>query len=149
MPKKLILSLSFLVFSSTHVLANSDKKIDNRLDMLIGNDTHKKYHDFFIKLQKSVLENDKENVSSMVDYPITVTVNHKEIDINNKKELLVNYDKIFNKNLIKTIANQKYSDLFIKDTGVMVGQYGNIWFSGICTVSDCSKFDIKIMQINS
>lgn len=149
MLNKLILTLLFLVFTSTQVLANSDKNTDNRLDLLMGKNTHKQYHDFFEKLQKSALVNDKKTISSMVEYPITVTVDHKEIEIDNKNDFILKYNAIFNKNLVEKIINQKYSDLFIKDTGIMIGQSGEILFSGICTVSDCSKFHIKIMQINN
>ena len=149
MLKKFLLPLLVIIFSSTYALADSDKTVDDTLDTLMGKNVHGKYHDFFTKFKKSVLMSDKESISSMIAYPITVSVENKEIDIKNKKDFLKNYNKIFNKELVKTIASQKYSDLFVKDTGVMIGQYKDVWFSGICTVSDCSEFDIKIMQINN
>ncbi|SEQ86385.1 hypothetical protein SAMN05216522_107192 [Rosenbergiella nectarea] len=150
MLKKSILILLFLVFiSQQEVLANSDKNTDNRLDLLMGKNTHKQYHDFFEKLKKSALKNDKKTIASMVEYPITVTVGHKEIEIKNREEFIFKYNTIFTKNLVGKLINQKYSDLFIKDTGIMIGQSGEILFGGICTVSDCSKFQIKIMQINN
>lgn len=141
--------LLFLVFTSTQVLANSDKNTDHRLDLLMGKNTHKQYQNFFEKLKKSALINDKNTISSMVEYPITVTVGHKEIEIENRNEFIVEYNTIFTKDLVGKIINQKYSDLFIKDTGIMIGKSGAILFGGICTVSDCSKFKIKIMQINN
>ncbi|MBT0717782.1 hypothetical protein HGT71_05785 [Rosenbergiella epipactidis] len=147
--KESILMLLFLVFTSTQVLANSDKNTDHRLDLLMGKNTHKQYQNFFEKLKKSALINDKNTISSMVEYPITVTVGHKEIEIENRNEFIVEYNTIFTKDLVGKIINQKYSDLFIKDTGIMIGKSGEILFGGICTVSDCSKFKIKIMQINN
>ncbi|MCX8955963.1 hypothetical protein [Erwinia psidii] len=137
----LTLSLSLTVF------AGSDNETDARLDTLMGLNSHEQYHNVFNKLQKAVKE--KEAVAAMVDYPLTVTVSHKAIDIADNRALIKVYDKIFTNRLVKIILDQRYADLFAKETGVMVGPHGELWFSGLCTVNDCSKFDIKIMQINN
>ncbi|QKJ89277.1 hypothetical protein PMPD1_4379 (plasmid) [Paramixta manurensis] len=149
MLKNLPLVFLLTLFATGPVFATNHQETDARLDALMGANSHQRYHDFLNKLQKSVEERDKETVASMVDYPLTVTVGRKEIDITDSRIFIKNYDKIFTESLVKIILNQKYSDLFFKDTGIMVGPHGELWFSGICTVNDCSKFDIKIMQINN
>lgn len=149
MLRKLPLVLLLSLCSATTAFAGSNQEMDSRLDTLMGANTHQQYHDFLTKLQKSVEKKDKETVASMVDYPLTVTVAHKEIDIADSRDFVKHYDKIFNNRLVKIILGQKYEDLFAKDTGIMVGPHGELWYSGICTVNDCSKFDIKIMQINN
>lgn len=145
--KKLSIAFLLTLCTSTTAFAGSVQETDARLDTLMGTNTHQRYHDFFNQLQKAVKEKDKNTLASMVDYPLTATVNHKEIYIATSREFVKAYDKIFTDRLVKIILDQKYADLFAKDTGVMVGQHGELWFSGICTVNDCSKFDIKIMQI--
>ena len=149
MLKKLSVAVLFTLCASTTVYAGSDRETDARLDTLMGSASHERFHDFLNQLQKAIANKDKKAVAAMVDYPLTITVNHKEIDIADDHAFIKAYDKIFTDRLVKIILDQKYADLFAKDTGVMIGPHGELWFSGICTVKDCSKFDIKIMQINN
>lgn len=149
MIKKLSITLLLTLCTSATVFAGSDKETDARLDTLMGADSHGQYHQFFNKLQKAVKEKDKKTVAEMVDYPITVTVSHKETDIADSRAFVQAYDSVFTDRLVNIILHQTYADLFVNSTGVMVGEQGEVWFSGLCSVKDCSKFDIKIMQINN
>ena len=139
--------LSFFLVGST--FAGSNQVTDARIDTLMGSDTHKQYHHFLIQLQQAVAAKDKIKVAAMVDYPVTVTVNHQSLDIADSTTFINEYDKIFTERLNKIILSQKYSDLIAKDTGIMIGEHGELWFSGLCTVKDCSQFSIKIMQITN
>ncbi|WP_156484998.1 hypothetical protein [Erwinia sp. ErVv1] len=115
----------------------------------MGADSHGQYHQFLNQLQKAVKEKDKKSVAAMVDYPITVTVSHKATDIADSHAFVKAYDSVFTDRLVNIILHQTYAGLFVNSTGVMVGPQGELWFSGLCTVKDCSRFDIKIMQINN
>ncbi|KAB8310133.1 hypothetical protein EH228_11545 [Erwinia endophytica] len=149
MIKKLSVALLLTLCASAAVFAGSDKETDARLDTLMGADSHGQYHRFLNKLQKAVKGKDKKTVAAMVDYPITVTVSHKETDIADSRAFVQAYDSVFTDRLVNIILHQTYADLFVNSTGVMVGPQGELWFSGLCSVKDCSKFDIKIMQINN
>ncbi|MFT4270841.1 MAG: hypothetical protein QM578_07515 [Pantoea sp.] len=139
--------LSLLVASGAY--AATDKDMDVRIDQLMGESTHQQYHDFFVSLQKAVAGKDKEKIASLVDYPITVHIDKRKTDVKNPKQFIKLYDRIFDKKLSEAILNQKYADLFAKDTGIMVGDSGELWFSGVCTKNDCSKFIIRIIAINN
>lgn len=149
MIKKLPFALLLTLCASAAVFADSDKETDARLDTLMGADSHGQYHQFLNELQKAVKEKDKKTVAAMVDYPITVTVSHKETDIADSRAFIQAYDSVFTERLVNIILHQTYAALFVNSKGVMVGPQGELWFSGLCSTKDCSKFDIKIMQINN
>ncbi|WP_158781672.1 hypothetical protein [Pantoea sp. BAV 3049] len=130
-------------------VADSVSEKDSRIDTLMGAGTHNQYHQFLTELQHAVASGNKKAVAAMIDYPITVSVNSKKIDIKNKSTFIKKYDVVFNKHLTQIILNQKYEELFAKDTGIMVGEHGELWFSGICTTNDCKKFNIRIIAINN
>ncbi|MEG3130276.1 hypothetical protein SC171_18875 [Pantoea cypripedii] len=129
--------------------AATDTEMDVRIDQLMGEGTHQQYHDFFDKLQKAVADKDSKTIASLVDYPITVYVNKRKTNIKNAQDFIRVYDKVFDKKFSDIILEKKYSDLFVRDTGVMVGDAGELWYSGICTKKDCSKFVIRIIAINN
>lgn len=139
--------LSLVIAGSAY--AATDHDMDVRIDQLMGEGTHQQYHAFFDTLQNAVAKKDKAKIASLIDYPITVYVDKRKTDIKKPSEFIRVYDKVFDKKLSVLILNKKYSDLFVKDTGVMVGDTGELWYSGICTEKDCSKFIIRIIAINN
>lgn len=117
--------------------------------------------DFYLKFQKAVAENDKTTVSTMVIYPLRVnfptdSAEKKYTFIKSRKELLKNYDKIFDSNLKEFIAKidvekttKHYEDIWAKSDGIAVGR-GVIWIGVYCIQRYCedNKHYIKIRTIH-
>ena len=86
----------------------------------------------FHKIRTAVLMHDVTALSTLVHYPIKVSIGRKEIQILNEAEFIRNYDAIINLRVICAVLMQKEDDLAINSYGVMIGR-GEIWFSGIIT----------------
>lgn len=149
MHKKLIGTMLLSLVLTGTALAGSDTATDIRIDSLMGQETHQQYHQFLTDLQQAVAKGDKHAVAAMVHYPITVTVNHKKQKIKTPAAFVGVYDRVFTRSFREKIVNQQYADLFARDIGIMVGEQGELWFSGICHTEDCSQFTIKVTAINN
>lgn len=145
-PLSLILSSALLLASASY--ADSTTNIDQRLDQLMGADSHNQYHQFFLTFQRAVSHQDKQQVASMLSYPITTQVAGRDRILLNKKDFLAVYDKIFTHSLQDVVRHQRYEKLFANSDGVMIGEQGEIWFSGVCQQTSCSSPAIKIIRIN-
>ena len=145
-PLSLILSGALLFASASY--ADSTTEMDHRLDQLMGVNSHSQYHQFFLAFQRSVINQDKQQVASMMSFPITAQVAGRDRILLNKKEFLAVYDKIFTNSLRDVVRQQRYEKLFANSDGVMIGEQGEIWFSGICQHTSCSNPVIKIIRIN-
>jgi len=144
----LLTSLFMLPLSfSPYALSNTVQEVNDRLDMLYG--SHRDYHDFFEQLKQNVAKENKEQVAKLVDYPLKVNIKGKKTVIKNNVDFVRNYSEIITSHIAKAITTQKYADLFSRDTGIMIGQQGEVWFSGICDDSACKKPIIKIIAINN
>lgn len=82
---------------------------------------------FVQKFRKAVIAKDKVGVASMVRYPIDVNIGTKKVAIKNKAALIENYDQIFHSTLYEQIKSSVPHNLFVKATGVMLGN-GEVWF---------------------
>lgn len=142
-----IMLLSLMLMGTA--LAGSDTATDARIDSLMGQGTHQRYHQFLTELQQAVAKGDKRAVAAMVSYPITVTIKHKKQKIKTSDSFIRVYDRVFTRAFREKIVNQQYADLFARDSGIMVGEQGELWYSGICQTQDCSRFTIKVTAINN
>jgi hypothetical protein len=77
--------------------------------------------------RNAVIVGDKKLVSTMVNYPVTVTLDGKHHDMANAAELLKNYDLIFSAKFIKSIKDSVPHNMFVRYDGVMLGN-GDVWF---------------------
>lgn len=145
-PLSLILSGALLFTSACY--AQTSQEVDQRLDYLMGEHAHTQYHQFFSTFQRAVVSHDKQQVASMLSYPITAQVAGKDRILLNKKAFLAVYDKIFTNSLQDVVRRQRYSELFANSQGVMIGEQGEIWFSGICQQESCRTSTVKILRIN-
>ena len=142
-----------LVLISTLLLtdisyATPPSSVDQRIDFLMGANSHTRYHQFFDSFQRAVTNHDARQVATMLDYPLTAQVAGRDKILLNSQQFLAVYDKIFTPSLREVVRKQRYSDLFANSDGVMIGEHGEIWFSGICHQTSCTRYTIKIIRIN-
>jgi hypothetical protein len=77
--------------------------------------------------RSAVIAGEKKSVSTMINYPITITVDGKHRDLANAAELLKNYDRVFSAKFVKAIKDAVPHNMFVRYDGVMLGQ-GEVWF---------------------
>ena len=66
----------------------------------------------------------------MIHYPIKINLEGKKITFKSAQELLKRYDDIFDPMLVNVIQAQKYENVFANTQGIMIGESGELWFSG-------------------
>jgi hypothetical protein len=86
----------------------------------------------------AVRRGDKEEVASLVSYPITVTLPTGKRSMRGPKDLVANYDAIFSAKYRKAISDALPHNMFVRSEGVMLGN-GEIWFEA----------DGKVMALNN
>ncbi|WP_380179496.1 hypothetical protein [Kalamiella sp. sgz302252] len=146
MKTRLVMLLLTLLLGVGTAYSATQQEVDQRLDFLFG--SHQQYHDFLTDLQKAVAAKDKAKVAAMASYPLKVGLKGKEKTFRNPAALKKGYDSVFTPELSKIILEQKYEDLFARDRGVMVGDSGQLWFSGVCADKACKKSRVLIIRIN-
>lgn len=148
-----MLSKQLLVLStlwlSTMAYATNDHTVDRRIDQLMGAHTHQQYRTFFNQFKAAVIKHDKAKVAKLINYPMTAPVQGKDRVITNPEQFIALYDQIFTVSRQKLVAQQQYKNLFANSNGIMIGQQGEIWFSGICEDTRCQRFTVKVIRINS
>ena len=88
----------------------------------------------FVKSLQMALELDNRNwVSENVSYPLKVTTQSGEKIINNKEELLSDFEAVFNCEIKKAVKQQDLNNIFSNWQGLMLGSDGQVW---ITTVED-------------
>lgn len=144
---RIILTLFLTLGGVVDATAQTDQQVDARMDYLFG--AHAPYHEFFDRFRKAVAVADKSAVADMVAYPIVVVGrNGKDMTLRSRKDLIAHYDAVFTPKRVAIVERQTYATLFARDEGVMIGQSGEIWFSGICHDSACKDVAIKVTAIN-
>lgn len=100
--------------------------------------------EFANEVKNDVTSGNWEDFAEKVAYPITVD----NTTYNNKEEFLKeNWDKTLSKKFIEAIAAETCEDLFADETGVMLGEDGQIWVGPIA--DENGKFpEMKIIKIN-
>jgi hypothetical protein len=107
--------------------------------------TEKDARDFYEKMKFSILNNQREELSQMIHFPIGVTINGKRIKMENKNAFLVNYDQIINKHMVGVIKKTDFVDLKPNWRGLFVGN-GEIIFGGIGSLK---HYIVLITAINN
>lgn len=83
----------------------------------------------FIMLVKDMVRNDeKEYISELISYPVTVTIKKKKIKISGKNEFIKNYHYIFNKKVKDSLLLQPLADIQGNSSGIMIGT-GELWIN--------------------
>ncbi|MFG0213433.1 hypothetical protein ACFU8X_10025 [Brevibacillus porteri] len=81
---------------------------------------------FFGKLQEAVKKNDKTEVAKHIRYPLRVNKDGKSQFIRDEQQFLEAYDRIMTEKVKEAFLQQKVTDTFVNDQGVMVGN-GELW----------------------
>ena len=76
---------------------------------------------FFEKFREMVREDKKEEISKLIYYDLTKSIENEEY-------FLENYDQIFNERVKTAVMNQDVDQMFRKSSGVMVGR-GEVWIN--------------------
>lgn len=99
-------------------------------------------------VKTSILKGDKEWIANHISYPIKTTIfKDKVININNKKELIDNFDQIFHQEFKDKIKSFCVCNMFNNYQGIMLGN-GEIWVCNRLS-STVDKFDFNITAINN
>lgn len=102
---------------------------------------------FFLILKTSMMAGDDTRIAESVQYPIHVKLRGQEIVLNNQKDFLDQYEKIFDQEFVKAVADIDESSLILMPNGVQVGN-GELWFNYFCKDLACSSSQFLITQIN-
>lgn len=144
---RVLLALFLVLGGIVSATAQTEQEVDARMDYLFG--AHAPYHEFFDRFQKAVAVADKSAVAGMIAYPVTVRgPDGKNLILRSTKDFIRHYDSVFTPKRVAIVEHQTYATLFARDEGVMIGQSGEIWFSGICHDSACKDVAIKITAFN-
>jgi len=83
--------------------------------------------EFMQKVKNAIAENDKEWLANHISYPLNTTLNGQEkIIVENRQQLIDNFEQIFFPSYKEQIEKHSVSDLFSNWQGTMLGN-GEIW----------------------
>ncbi|MFT4021160.1 MAG: hypothetical protein QM666_06565 [Acinetobacter sp.] len=122
------------------------QEVSDRLDFLYG--SHIPYQKFLKDFQIYIHNDERQKVAAMIHYPIKINVYNQRITFTTAQQLLLKYDDIFDPMLKQSIRQQSYGNLFANSKGIMIGENGELWFSGLCLDKNCKKINVKIIAIN-
>jgi hypothetical protein len=143
--RRIVRVLSALCACVAPALALADESATNgAIDDAFGE--HTKYEAVILSFQKAVAAHDSAAVAKLVSYPISVSIKGQKTTVSNAKGFVANYDAIITPDIVATVKNQKYEDLFVNYQGVMFGR-GQIWVNGVCKDKACKTQDVKVITI--
>jgi len=114
------------------------KVVDNKSDQDVGN--------FVSKIQNYIVNNNKVQLAEEIRYPINVKINGNVIKIQDKDDLIKNYDQIFRVDYKQVISNLPTKYLFVNFQGIMFGD-GEIWINDVIDPGSNSK--LMVIAINN
>jgi uncharacterized protein YecT (DUF1311 family) len=112
---------------------------------------------FFEKLRAALKTGNREMVVSYVDYPLLVNHGNAHSYIQNRTELLKNFDKVFDPRVLCAILGSNARQVWSDSNGFSIG-HGEIWFEGIVPATEIpnpsapdywSKYPIKLITVNN
>jgi hypothetical protein len=103
---------------------------------------------FLDTLKTRLAATDRAAVCELASYPLRVRSNQSEQKIADKAACRAAYDEIFNARVAGAVKTQVFDELFTNWQGVMIGN-GEIWLSGVCVDSACSRKTIRLIAINN
>lgn len=136
------LVLLLLCLGLGHTTAAQEETLDVRLERIAGiqPDAAKAFYD---ALRGSVGRSEQAAACGLLAYPLQ----HASGVVANAAACVANYDTLFTIPVRRAIGRQRYEELFINDTGVMLG-VGEVWFR--CQAKPCATRDaIRVTTLNS
>lgn len=114
----------------------------------VGTESDQDVENFVSKVQSYVVNDNKEQLSEQISYPITVNINSKVTKIQNKDDFIKNYDQIFYPKYKQIIGNAFTKYMFANWQGIMFGENSNnIWINEVTPTGGKSK--LMITAINN
>ena len=117
-----------------------------RYAKVLNNKSDQDVEDFVSKIQGYIANDNKEKLAEEIQYPINVKINGKVTKIQNKDELIKNYDKIFYVDYKQKISKAPTKYLFVNYQGIMVG-VGELWINDVISTGSDSK--LMVIAINN
>lgn len=116
-----------------------------RYDKVVNNKSDQDVENFVSKIKSDILNSNKIQLAEEINYPISVKINKKIIKIENKDDLIKNYDQIFHVNYKQEISKAPTKHLFVNNQGIMFAD-GNIWINDVKVTSNTSKLLITFIN---
>lgn len=117
-----------------------------RYAMVVINKIDQDVENFVNKIQNDIVNDNKVQLAEEIRYPINVKIDEKITKIENKKDLIKNYDQIFDVNYKQEISKAPTKYLFVNYQGIMFAN-GNIWINDVNLTNSTSK--LLITSINN
>jgi hypothetical protein len=117
-----------------------------RYAKVLNNKSDQDVEYFVSKIQSYIANDNKEKLAEEIKYPINVKINGKVTKIQDKDELIKNYDKIFYEEYKQKISKTSTKYLFVNYQGIMVG-VGELWINDVISTGSDSK--LMIIAINN
>lgn len=149
MPRFLLPFASALIASTLFASAPSradEASVDQQIETLLGDAPD--YKELFYAFKVALEEGKSDIVVSLVNYPLTVTIDGEEATYGSEQELLDDYDSVFTEAIVEAVSTQDYGTLFVNSEGVMIGS-GEVWITGICEDSACTSALPRVSVIQS
>ena len=126
------------------VTAAQDEPLDWRLEHVAGVKADVA-EEFLTALRRAVGESDHHAACQMLAYPMA----HGNATVTDVSDCEARYDAIFTIAVRRAIGKQQFAEVFVNDSGVMVG-IGELWFAGRCAAAPCqAPSDLRVTAINS
>jgi len=126
------------------MLAAQDEPLELRLEHVAGVKADVA-EAFLTALRRAVGENDHHGACEMLAYPLR----QGDGVVSNASDCEARYDAIFTIPVRRAIGKQQFEDVFVNQSGVMVG-IGELWFAGRCSTAPCQeRRDLHVVVINS
>ena len=146
-PSAILFSAALAAAVFVTAIARADEaSVDQQIETLLGDAPD--YKELFYAFKVALEEGKSDIVVSLVNYPLTVTIDGEEATYGSEQELLDAYDSVFTEAIVEAVSNQDYGSLFVNSEGVMIGN-GEVWITGICDDNACSTATPRIMTIQS
>lgn len=138
------LILLLLCLGLAQAAGAQDETLDVRLERVAGiqPDAAKAFYE---ALRGSVGRSEPAAACALVAYPLQ----HAIGVVNDAAACVARYDTLFTIPVRRAIGRQRYEELFVSETGVMIGG-GEVWFAARCPTKPCATRDaVRVTSLNT
>ena len=139
-----ILVLLLVCLGLARATEAQEETLDVRLEQVAGiqPDAAKAFYE---ALRGTVGRSEPAAACGLLAYPLQ----HASGVVANAAACVANYDTLFTIPVRRAIGRQRYEELFINDTGVMLGG-GEVWFAARCATKPCATLDaVRVISLNT
>jgi hypothetical protein len=118
-----------------------------RYEVAVGSISDQEVENYASRIQSYIINDNKEQLSSEINYPIKVKINNKLTTIQDKESFIRNYDLIFHSKYKQDMTNASNKYMFAKASGIMFGTGSyNLWINAVIK-NNTSK--LMVIAINN